>query len=158
MGANVLKTAAMRMLEDLRVAYAVKKHSKKAFTAVDAAKERDVRLEQIVKAMIVEKHGGGYLLALIPGHKELSLKKLARFLGIKNVRLATPGEVHSITGYRVGAVSAVGLRTSLEAYMDETVMSEELVDISAGRHDAGLELRSEDLLSATNATLGDFVK
>jgi Cys-tRNA(Pro)/Cys-tRNA(Cys) deacylase len=138
--------------------YEVKMHSKKAFTASEAARERCVRLEQIVKAMIVERHGGGHVLALVPGDKELSLKKLARFLGLKNVRLAVPGEVQSITGYHVGAVSAVGLRTSLEAYMDQGVLSEEFVDISAGRHDAGLELRSKDLLTATKATLGDFVR
>ena len=153
-----MKTPAMRALEKLGISYEVKEHSKRAFTATQAAEERGVRLEQIVKAMLVECSGGGHVMALLPGHKELSLKKLARFLGEKNVKLAAPEQVTKVTGYHVGAVSPLGLRTDLPTYMDRRVLKEELVDISSGRHDAGLELRSEHLLLATGAQLGDFVR
>lgn len=144
-----MKTNVMRELEAIGVDYLVKPHSRKVYTCEDVAIERGVRLSQIVKTMIVKREDGNAVLALLPGHRRLSLKRLADLLGDKKVRLASRDEVVQTTGYEVGAVSPIGVRKSgLGIFVDSSVLDEEYVDISGGRHDVGVELRSADLVKA----------
>jgi prolyl-tRNA editing enzyme YbaK/EbsC (Cys-tRNA(Pro) deacylase) len=44
-------------------------------------------------------------------------------------------------------------RTGLPVYVDEHITEEPRVSISAGRHDAGLELDSEDLIRAVKGRI-----
>lgn len=144
-----MKTNVMRKLEAIGVDYSVKPHSRKVYTCEDVAVERGVRLSQIVKTMIVKREDGQAVLALLPGHRRLSLRRLADLLGEKKIRLASRDEVVQTTGYEVGAVSPIGVRKSgLGVFVDSSVLDEEYVDISGGRHDVGVELRSVDLVKA----------
>lgn len=144
-----MKTNVMRELEAIGVPYTVKPHSRKVYTAEDAAAERGIRLSQVVKTMLVRRENGQTVLALLPGHRRLSLKRLAGVIGDRKVGLASHDDVHKITGYEVGAVSPIGVRKhGLAVYIDAAVLEEELVDISGGRHDVGVELHSADLLRA----------
>lgn len=146
---RLMKTNVMRELEAAGVAYTVRPHSRKVYTCEDVAIERGVRLSQIVKTMIVKRENGQAFLALLPGHRRLSLRRLANLLGDKKVSMASPDEVHKITGYEVGAVSPIGVRKSgLAVFVDASVLAEDFVDISGGRHDVGVELRSADLVKA----------
>jgi len=147
----------MRVLDELGIPYTVRPHAHPAFTVEGVARERGVRISQVVKAMLVQRSDGGFVLAVIPGHRRLSLKKLSLAVGDKRLRLASERDVARVTGYRVGAVSPLGLRRQdVNIYVDKGILEEPVVDISAGRPDAGLELRSEDLVRALNGQMGDF--
>jgi prolyl-tRNA editing enzyme YbaK/EbsC (Cys-tRNA(Pro) deacylase) len=67
--------------------------------------------------------------------------------------------VPRITGYRIGAVAPLGLRRSgVPIYVDHHILEEPRVSISAGRHDTGLELASEDLIAAVRGQVGDITE
>src|SRR3989338_5189114 len=77
-------------LEQNKIKHEVVSH-KKVFTAVDAAATLKVKLEQVVKSLLV-KAGNNFYLALLPASKNLDLSKLARFLKVKSEAVKLPKE------------------------------------------------------------------
>jgi Cys-tRNA(Pro) deacylase len=149
----------MRILDSHGIQYVVKQHSRPVFTVEEAALERGVRESQIVKAMVVKKGDGSFCLALVPGHRKLSLKKVRQTLDDSKAQLATREEVTKVTGYQVGAVTPVGIRRkNMPIFFEQSILEEEYVGISSGDPNAGIELRSSDLLSILNATLVDLLQ
>ncbi len=108
--------------------------------------------------MIVERSKRDFVLVVIPGDKQLSLKKVAEALGNKDIALASERDVLRVTGFQVGAVSVVGFRRkNIAGYVDQGLLELEKVIISSGRPDAGLALTPQDLLRAIEgAQVGDF--
>jgi Cys-tRNA(Pro)/Cys-tRNA(Cys) deacylase len=87
------------------------------------------------------------------------LKKLARAVGVKMLEMAPEADVPRITGYQIGAVAPVGLRRAdVLIYVDQHILEEPRVSISAGRHDAGLELATEDLVRAVGSRVADITE
>ncbi len=151
------KTMPMRVLEEKGVPYQVHAHARKLYTAEGVAEDLGIPVAQVVKAMIVRLSDRSFVLAIIPGNKQLSLKKLGAVLNDKGLEMASARDVQRVTGFQVGAVSVLGFRRSdIAAYMDEGVLEQEMVIISSGRPDAGLEVKPRDLLQALGAQAGDF--
>lgn len=141
-----MKTNVMRILAGEGVAYEVKHHSREAFTAADAAAERGVRVSQIVKTMLLRLGSGDCVAALLPGDRKLDRKLVRQLVEQRSIDFVPRDEVQRISGYVPGAVSPVGLRGVREVILDPAVLDEEFVDISSGRPDVGIELRSVDLV------------
>jgi Cys-tRNA(Pro)/Cys-tRNA(Cys) deacylase len=122
------------------------------------AEDLDVPVAWVVKAMIVRRDKRDFVLVVIPGDKQLSLKKVAEALGEKDVSLASERDVQRVTGFQVGAVSVTGFRREdIPGYVDQGVLELEKALISSGRPDAGLALQPQDLLRAIDgAQVGDF--
>jgi Cys-tRNA(Pro) deacylase len=154
-----IRTHAIRMLDDLGISYRVLMHEHRAMNVEEAAAERDMTIEQIVKTLLVSRPNRRHVIALVRGDQRLSLKKLARLLGDKVLEMAPPEDVPRITGYQIGAVAPLGLRRSnVPIYVDEKILEEPRVSISAGRHDAGLELATEDLIRAIDGQVADITE
>jgi len=153
-----MKTNAMRILEKEGIDFIVKRHSRSVFTSAEAAHERGVKLSQIVKSMVVLTLEGENIIVLISGDRELDLNKMGKLTGTKKMALVSRDEVKRLTGYKAGAVSPIGMRRRLPIVMDERLLDEEFVDISSGQPDAGIELRSKDLLDLTKATIARISK
>lgn len=152
------KTIPMRVLEDKGIPFEVRRHTRKQFTAEGVAEDLDVPVAWVVKAMIVQRSDGQFALIVIPGDRQLSLKKAGTTLREKNLSLAQARDVERVTGYQVGAVSVVGFRRSdIPAYLDQGLFNHDLAIISSGRADAGLAIAPADLQRALDmAQSGDF--
>jgi Cys-tRNA(Pro)/Cys-tRNA(Cys) deacylase len=154
-----IRTHAIRRLDELGIAHQVLMHDHRAKNVEEAAAERGVPIEQIVKTLLVRRPNGRHLIALVRGDQRLSLKKLARLAGVKTLEMAPPEDVPRITGYQIGAVAPLGLRrTDVPIYVDHHILEEPRVSISAGRHDAGLELATEDLIRAVSGQVADITE
>jgi Ala-tRNA(Pro) deacylase len=154
-----IHTHAIRVLDELHIPYQVLLHTHKAMDVEEAAAARGVPVRQIVKTLLVRQPDGRHVIALVRGDRRLSLKKLARLVGVKGLEMAPPADVPRITGYQIGAVAPVGLRrTDVPIYVDQTILEEPRVSISAGRHDAGLELATADLVRAVSGQVVDLTE
>jgi Cys-tRNA(Pro)/Cys-tRNA(Cys) deacylase len=154
-----IRTHAVRALDEKGIHYEILIHDHKAKNVEEAAAERGVPTEQIVKTLLVRRPNGRHLIALVRGDQRLSLKKLARLVGDKALEMAPPEDVPRITGYQIGAVAPLGLRrTDVPIYVDHHIPVEPRVSISAGRHDAGLELATQDLIRAVQGQLADITE
>jgi len=152
-----VETSVTRILDAAGIAYSLRMHSTSVYTVEDAARERGVRPDQIVKVMVVRRSDHTLIAVLVPGDCRLSLKKLSAALGEKRLTLATPQEIEAATGYTIGAISPVGLPASMPLYVDIGIARNPEVAISAGRHDAGLSLKADDLLRLVGGLAGDYV-
>lgn len=154
-----IRTHAIRRLGELNIPYRLLMHAHKAMDVEQAAAERGVSTQQVVKTLLVRRPDRRHILALVRGDQRLSLKKLARVAGTKRLEMAPAADVPRITGYQIGAVAPVGLRRAdVPIYVDEHILEEPRVSISAGRHDAGLELATEDLIHAVDGQVADITE
>ncbi len=154
-----IKTHAIRVLDERQIPYRLVQYAHKVRNADEAAAERGVPRRQVVKTLLVRRPDRRYIIALVRGDQRLSLKKLARLVGAKTLVMAPPTDVARVTGYRVGAVAPFGLRrTDVPVYVDAHIAEEAHVSISAGRHDAALELASEDLVNAVNGRIAKITE
>ncbi len=148
-----MKTRAMRYLDSAGINYKLIKHSRKVYTCEEAAKERGVKIEQIVKTMILKKSDEELVAVLIPGNKRADTKKFAKLIGCKKIKIASKEEVEKATGYKMGAIAPIGFKRNIKIYMDKAFLKEEIVTISSGSYDAGLAIKSEDLAKITKAEI-----
>jgi Cys-tRNA(Pro) deacylase len=152
----IMETAVTRALDAASIPYELRPHSKPVFTVEEAARERGVRVAQIVKVMIVRLEESRLVAALIPGDCRLNLKKLAAAAGVRRLTLAPGVDIERELGLTVGAISPMGIDAHTDVYIDATIRQEEIVAVSSGRPDAGVVLLSADLLRVVNGQQGDF--
>lgn len=101
-------------------------------TVADAVRATGSRPSEIVKTLIV-RVDDGYVAAIVPGDRRLSLQRLARVLGSRSARLAEPGEVREVTGFDVGGVSPLSdCVRSLRTIMDPRIAEREWVWCGGG--------------------------
>jgi Cys-tRNA(Pro) deacylase len=153
------KTQLTDFLDAQKIPYRVKYHSKPVFTSEDAAIERGVRLSQIVKTMLLAD-GNDILVAVLPSHKRLDVKKLKKLSGHKNLQFMDKELIERRTGLIVGAVAPLGrILEGIPLFVDVSVFQEEFLDISSGDPNAGLELHRDDLRNLLKeATFVEIVK
>ena len=153
-----MRTSVTEFLDAAGVSYEIKPHSQPVFTCEDAARERGVRLSQIVKCMMGADPDGGIHVMLIPGDKTLKIRRVRPVAGGVRIDLLSPQEIEERLGLTVGAISPLQLVGKVvRFYLDHSVLREEFVDISSGEPDAGVELRSEDLRELLNAVRCDII-
>ena len=154
-----IHTHAIRTLDETGIPYRLLIYAHKAKNVEEAAAERGVSIRKVVKSLLVRRPDGRHILALVRGDQRLSLKKLARVVGVKSLEMAPPTDVPRITGYQIGAVAPLGLRRAgVPVYVDHHILEEPRLSISAGRHDSGLELVATDLIRAVEGQVADITE
>jgi Cys-tRNA(Pro) deacylase len=115
-----------------------------------------VELASTIKTLVVELPEGRFIFLLLPGGKSVSMRNLARMLGVKSAELASERDAQRLTGYQVGGIGPFGSRTALDVYLDISAFEHEIVYINGGRRGLLLGLKPDDLLAATKAELLDI--
>jgi Cys-tRNA(Pro)/Cys-tRNA(Cys) deacylase len=151
-------TAVTRALDEAGVAYVLHVHDHPIRSLEQAARERDLRPEQILRTLVFRLEGDTFVLVLAPGPGRISWPKLRRHLGRSRITTATADEVLATTGYPPGAVSPLGLPAPLRILADDRVRSQVTVSIGAGIRNAGVVLAVRDLLRLTDPEFADFLE
>lgn len=117
---------------------------------LEAAQALGVEPARVFKTLLVEA-GKGLAVGIVPVDGQLDLKALAAALGAKGVTMADPAAAERSTGYVVGGISPLGQKRALPTVLDETAYAHPTVFVSGGRRGFDIELRPEDLATATRA-------
>lgn len=155
-----MKKPVTDYLDELGISYKIKRHTKPVFTSGEAAKERGVRLSQIIKTMLLSSEDGEIVIAVVPGNKRLNLKALKRASRNKNLQFMDTESIEKRTGLVVGAIAPVeNMFEGLSIFVDPSVFDEEFVDISSGDPTAGLEITRDDLKELLkHATITEIIQ
>lgn len=159
------KLNSMRMLESRGIPYIAKEYdaSGEFHSAVEAAQLIGAPVESVYKTLVVLRDppsAGKPLLVMIPANDEVELKSLAKSLGSakQKLRMATQREAESLTGLRVGGISAVVLlNRGFEICLDSRATMLEQIHISAGERGVDLQILVKDLVSVTRAKMVEAV-
>jgi len=70
---------------------------------------------------------------LMHGDRKVSLKELARQIGVKKVVPCKPEDATRHSGYLVGGCSPFGLRKLMPVYMEKSILDLDRIVINGGR-------------------------
>ena len=93
----------------------------------------------------------GPLVALVPADVRLSVKSLARVVGVRKVRLASPQEARRLTGYVPGGISPFGQRRKMPVLVDESSLDHPSIWVSAGKRGLQIEIDPAELVKILEA-------
>ena len=110
-----------------------------------------------LRIVITRKGHGKPILAVVPGNRDVDLKKLAKAVGEKKVSPATQKEAENITKLQTGGISPLALiNKGFEILVHKTILDQELIHISGGERGLNIRLASQDLVKLTQARLADI--
>jgi Cys-tRNA(Pro)/Cys-tRNA(Cys) deacylase len=152
------KTQAMRILEREGISYSVHNYSAAETDAVQVALAVGASPDVVYKTLVVRRASGKPLLVMIPANSVLDLKKLAKILKEKKVKMASLKEAEKMTRMKKGGISAIALlNRGFEMMIDDGVNALENVYVSAGKRGIQIQLKTKDLLTVTEASVVDVV-
>lgn len=153
-----IKTEAMRDLKARGIAHRVFVHPGPIDSLEQAAAERGQRLEQVIRSILFRVAEGHYVMVLVAGPKQIAWAVLRKYLGLRRTRMASPEEVETVTGAKIGAVSPFGLPEPLRLLADESIFEPDEISIGSGRRGTTLIMTRDDLRAAlSQAEVGQFV-
>ena len=97
-----------------------------------SARELGVDEHHVVKTLVLQDDQRQLLLMLMHGDREVSLKALARTLGVKQVAPADAATAQRATGYQFGGTSPFGTRQPLPIYVERSILDLPRIYINGG--------------------------
>lgn len=150
------KTQAMRLLEGRKIPYEVLEYPPEERDAVLIAETLGLRAHEVFKTLVVVRQSGKPMLVMIPSDRQLDLKKLAKSVGEKKVKMAAHREAEALTGLQVGGISALALlNRGFAVFADRSVESLETITVSAGQRGLQIRLAADALLGVSQARIVD---
>ena len=150
-----MKTNAVRILDGLKIAYELREYEVDPddLAAESVAEKIGFPAEQVFKTLVARGDRNGVCMAVIPGNYELDLKALANATGDRKIQLVPLKEVHPLTGYIRGGVTALGAKKDFPAFLDETVEIFDLISVSAGMRGTQILIAPADYIRAVSVTV-----
>jgi len=135
------KNNVTRLLDQRKIPYAIYELPEEKLGALESARLLGVALEKVFKSIVVTRltHGKP-ILALVPGTNEVNLKRLAKTLGEKKLRLATQIDAEHLTGLKTGGISPLALiNRGFQVVINSSAQNYDEIHISGGQ--LGLNIR-----------------
>jgi Cys-tRNA(Pro)/Cys-tRNA(Cys) deacylase len=96
-------------------------------------------------------------VCIIPVSSTLNLKKAAKSIGAKKAMMAETAIAEKTTGYVIGGISPFGQKKRLPIVIDTTACQWETIFSSGGKRGLQIEVATEDLICALNASVNDLI-
>jgi Cys-tRNA(Pro) deacylase len=135
-------------LEKMNIPHHVFRHETPVESFEQAASDRHQRPEQVVRSILFQVRPGEFVMALIAGREQIDWRTLRRVVGRSRVRMATEEEVLEVTGYRIGTVTPLGMKSQVRVLIDPSVLREEEISMGSGMRNTAIILKSADLRRA----------
>lgn len=151
-----MSTRAIAFLKKKDISFSVVEYDHREKGAQFAADAIGFPIEKTVKTLVLNTGSKGYLLALMPGSKQLSTKKLSRIFSVKRTEMADTATAERLTGYLVGGISPFGTKQKMPVIMEQCLLEFDTVAINAGRRGMMLLLNPKDIVRALDAEVGEL--
>ncbi len=132
------------------------KYDHKEKGAEFAAQAADFPLAQTIKTLVVAIDNKRWVLVLMPGDRQLSMKKVAKAFGAKRAAMADAAAAQRLTGSTIGGISPFGIQKRLETVMDQSLPPYEQVMINAGQRGIMVKLSPRDIILCLDSAIADL--
>jgi Cys-tRNA(Pro)/Cys-tRNA(Cys) deacylase len=153
-----MATRGIRFLQSRKIRHAVVKYEHEIKGAEFAARAVGFPLERTIKTLVVALDDARFVLALMPGDRQLSMKKVAASCQAKRAAMADAATAQRLTGYLVGGISPFGTQKPLPVIMEQTLQSHPEVLINAGQRGLMVKLTPADIIHALDARVADLAQ
>lgn len=109
----------------------------------------------IVKTLVVKRHDGSYLFALVPGDRQISWGKLRTVVGVNKLRLPEAHLALEATGYERGTITPLGSSTAWPVFADERIVGRRIA-LGAGEPGMSAFVDADALIAGFDATVADI--
>lgn len=153
-----MKNNVTRLLDQKKVNYTVYELPSEKLGAEVTAEILNVPAAIVFKTIVIKRGGRGKpILAVVPGDREVDLKKLAAAVGEKKVFLTTQNEAEMLTKLQVGGVSPLALiNRGFQVIIDKSAQTHIEIHVSGGQRGLNIRLPVVDLQKLTNARLDEI--
>lgn len=156
---HMLKTNAMRLLDAAKIpyesiTYEVDEHD---LSAIHVAAQLGEDVACVFKTLVLRGDRNGLFVCIIPGDKEVDLKKAAKASGNKNCALIQMKELLPLTGYIRGGCSPIGMRRTYPMYIHAGCEDFEKIYLSAGCRGMQIYLNTTDIIRYAGLVVTDLV-
>lgn len=124
-------------------------------SVADAAKAASCSSDDLVKNICMISDGR-LVVAIVKGEDRVSTSLVGSALGTKVLRIATPDEILSFSGYPCGGVPSFGYDAVF--LIDSRVMEKDTVYTGGGSPNALVRIKTSDLLKANNGKTANIRK
>jgi len=121
----------------------------------EAASILGIPASGIVKTLVVKRHDGSYLFALVPGDRQISWAKLRAVVGVNKLRLPEAHLALEATGFERGTITPLGSITAWPVFADTRIVGERIA-IGAGEHGMSAYVDADELIAGFEATVADI--
>jgi Cys-tRNA(Pro)/Cys-tRNA(Cys) deacylase len=122
----------------------------------EAAEKLGLDEHRVFKTLVVSTGDNQLAVAVIAVPNMLSMKRMAKALGVKKAVMADKDDVLRSTGYVLGGVSPLGQKKRLKTVIDTSAKKFSTIYVSAGRRGLDLELNPEDLRKLLNGVFAEI--
>ena len=145
-----MSTRAIQFLKQKKIPFDIIKYDHEEKGAEFAAGATGFSLAATVKTLVVDLGEKKYALVLMPGDRQLSMKRLAKACGVKRAAMADTRTAERLTGYLVGGISPFGTKQNLPVIMDADILIFDRIMINAGQRGAMLKMAPADIRTTLN--------
>jgi len=121
----------------------------------EAASILGIPASGIVKTLVVKRHDGSYLFALVPGDRQISWAKLRAVVGVNKLRLPEAHLALEATGFERGTITPLGSSTAWPVFADARIVGERIA-MGAGEHGMSAYVDADELIAGFEATVADI--
>lgn len=160
MAKKIEKTNAARLLDRAKIAYELVPYEvdENDLAATHVAEQLGEPIEQVFKTLILKGDRNGHLVCVIPGDREVDLKRAARASGNKSVAMIPMKELLPTTGYIRGGCSPIGMKRRFPTFIDASCERFDHIYISAGVRGLQLRIAPADLIAHTEAVVTELTE
>lgn len=126
---------------------------KTVFTVYDLAQTLKIKMNEIVKTLLV-KADSEYKLVLLPAHRRLNLDALKKLLGAKRVVLAKESDMAREMKVKPGALTPFGKLHKLGVVVDKGLLKTEKMLFGAGSFTESIRMKVKEYLKTEQPTVG----
>ena len=152
-------TNAMRILDKLSVTYDVYEYDfdDNNLDAMHVSSSLGFLPEQVFKTIVLINDEKKLFVFVLPADFSISLKKARTLTKSGQIDLLKTSDLQKHTGYIRGGCSPLGMIKKYPTFIEETVLLEDFVCVSAGVRGEMIRLSPADLIKATDGIVCDFV-
>jgi prolyl-tRNA editing enzyme YbaK/EbsC (Cys-tRNA(Pro) deacylase) len=150
------ESSATRAIDEHNIQYRLHVHSGPLKSVEQAAHERGLIPDQIVRSLVFRLPGGEFIMVLAPGTNRIAWPKLRAYLEVSRITTARPEELVEVTGYEQGTISPFGLPQKMRILADHGILQHDVISLGAGIKNSGIIMNRRDLESALELEWGDF--
>ncbi len=156
---KINKTNAARLLDKAKIAYELVPYEvdENNLACTHVAEQLGEDIAQVFKTLVLRGDRQGIFVCVIPGDKEVNLKKAAKVSGNKSAEMIAMKELLPTTGYIRGGCSPIGLKKPFPIYIQASCLEFDYIYISAGVRGLQLKLNPQDLITYVSAQVGDVI-
>ncbi|MEJ2155107.1 MAG: aminoacyl-tRNA deacylase [Desulfobacteraceae bacterium] len=151
-----MSTRGIQYLKNHRIPHEVVTYDHEEKGAEFAARAADFPLDRTIKTLVVALDSSRWILALMPGDRQLSMKKIAKACGAKRAAMADTATAQRLTGYRIGGISPFGTQKRLAVIMDRSLANHKKIMINAGQRGTMVKMAPGDMVQCLNALSADL--